>query len=1189
MARLSIRMAARRLLRAIRRERRKEPNGAARVARTLLIESDASGAPLIHPLFDAAWYAERYDDVPRRPLDAFLHFVDFGAAENRDPHPLFDAAWYARVHPDVSSTGMPSFLHYLAFGAAERRDPHPLFDVSHYAAHVPDLDLAANPLIHFVTVGSARGVSPHPLFDRSWYVVRSGHAIGRNEDPFVHFVRIGDKELRSPHPAFDPQHYLLHNSDVAAAGLAPFRHFVEFGAAEGRSPHALFDPRWYDPRDEGESGLRRTTIRQLASSALAQSRSPHPFFDAAWYARRHPDVGGGPGPAFLHFLRHGIPAGLDPHPLFSTRWYLRRYADVAESGTPAFLHFVHNGVAEDRDPHPFFSTAWYREHGPQEEVCGMLPFVHFLARGARERRDPHPLFDSLWYEGQLEHTRPVLNLLAHFIEEGSKNSLSPHPLFDPDWYARSTKCASGRQPDFVRDLFDERLGVADPHPLFDTRFYLEQVVDRDEAASNPLLHYITIGAERGYAPHPLFDRDWYVGGNPSVPSRGAVPFIHFVREGDRQGLSGHPLFDPSYYLRNNPEVAASGIGPLRHYVVHGGSEWRNPHPMFDTQYYSWLYPSLREMGINPLVHYLSQPREQRRHPHPLFDGAHQVLTSALSRLTQIDPLRDYVEFRSRLDPDLVARHATSVPMPVRGPLPDRTSPAVLQRTPLVSMLMPTYNGQGHFLLEAIATIRAQTYENWELIVIDDGSSSPEVPELLERIEAIGDDRIRVIRRPKNGGISQATNDGLRAASGEFIALVDHDDLLTLDALHEMVALFESTSADVAYSDQAYVSASNTYQSAFHKPDWSPTLLTGVMYVGHLLVVRRDLAQRIGGFDGRYDRVQDFEFMLRVSECTKAIAHLPRDLYHWRMIPGSLAHDSNSKGAIEPIQAAAVNAHFKRTSFPAEAVPFPGVPHRLSIVPLPRMRYPSIDVLVRGDRSSKRAESCAADLALHQAKFQRITIVAAERERVHSRNGARAADTVVTEFAKAIAASDAEFLLVVDPAVARRNALWLDYLLMYAERDDIAFVGPHLYREDGRVACAGLVATVDAGLVPAMQNGRLGEDGYAGSLACDREVSALPPALLIVGRAKLERLGGIGAHYLSPLYAFGDAALRARDQGMRNIAIASPLIRVDETYDAIEPNAAIDALLLSDIALSTLDRDPYYNPNFREAAADYASR
>ncbi len=409
----------------------------------------------------------------------------------------------------------------------------------------------------------------------------------------------------------------------------------------------------------------------------------------------------------------------------------------------------------------------------------------------------------------------------------------------------------------------------DPHPLFHTRFYLSQVGDEGAAAADPLSHYLHSGAELGISPHPLFDRVWYRFGNPDVLENGMEEFIHFLLVGDRQGRSSHPLFDPVFYLRNNPDVAAAGIGPLRHFVEIGGRENRNPHPMFDCRYYQWLHPELAGQRVNPLVHYLMQPREARRHPHPLFDGAVARLSSALARETAIDPLTDYVQFRSNIDPGLVSRHATYIPAPVRAILPLRAEKQKpLAATPLVSVIMPAYDFDERYFTAAVDSVRAQTYANWELIIVDDGSPRQHVSSMIDGIARL-DRRIRQVRLDRNSGISAATNAGLRLATGEFVALIDHDDVLMHGAIEEMVRALIEMRADAAYSDQAYVSAWNTFESAFYKPNWSPVLLSGVMYIGHLLVVRRDTALAAGGFDRRFDRLQDFEFMLRVGERTNA--------------------------------------------------------------------------------------------------------------------------------------------------------------------------------------------------------------------------------------------------------------------------------------------------------------------------------
>ena len=186
----------------------------------------------------------------------------------------------------------------------------------------------------------------------------------------------------------------------------------------------------------------------------------------------------------------------------------------------------------------------------------------------------------------------------------------------------------------------------------------------------------------------------------------------------------------------------------------------------------------------------------------------------------------------------------------------------------------------------------------------------------------------------------------------------------------------------------------------------------------------------------------------------------------------------------------------------------------------------------------------------------------------------------------MASSSSPYIVFVDPLVEVSNDMWLDYLLLYGERKDVAFVAPHLYRHDGNVVAAGLLIGKD-GLMPAMRRFRRGEDGFAGSLACDREVSALPAAMILVDRRILDSIGGFDLEFSTPLYMFADAAVRAMKAGYRNIAVASPLVCVDHAYQLEEPGAAVDSFLFRDIHAGTLeDGDPFYSVNFRGGGEDY---
>lgn len=769
--------------------------------------------------------------------------------------------------------------------------------------------------------------------------------------------------------------------------------------------------------------------------------------------------------------------------------------------------------------------------------------------------------------------------------------------FDGEWYLERYRDVKAARVDPLTHYLEH--GVRedrDPHPFFHAPWYLFQTEASEEDRANPLGHYLRKGAAQGLSPHPLFDREYYSRSNPDVAASGIDPWKHFLLHGDKEGRSPHPLFNAEFYLKNNPDVRA-GMGALRHYLTWGGPEGRWPHPVFDVQYYFRLYPELIERRANPLIHYLMQPLELRRHPHPLFDGAYFRMLSALSPRSGVDPLVDYVQWLSSVDPALATRGTTHIPSPSPALVAGRTgSRPPLRGQSLISVLMPVYNSDQDLLTAAVDSVRAQTYPNWELIIVDDGSPMPHMGPLLKTIAA-RDQRIKTTRLLQNCGISEATNEALRQAKGKYIAPVDHDDLLMPEALEEMLRAIEDQGADAAYSDQAYSSADGIFESSFYKPAWSPTLFAGVMYVGHLLAVRRDVAVSIGGFDKTYDRAQDFEFMLRVSERATKIVHVPRILYHWRRAPGSIASHSDVKGKIEPIQSKAVNAHFARTGFPAQTVPITGLAHRLSIKPNVRASYPNVGALVCGwKRSPETVARCVTYL---QGKFPQLTDV-----HVISPRSVNGADKDAAGLApawgnplysplgdsveEALANTSSRYLLWIDPCVRISDPRWLDYLLMYAERPDVAFAGLHLYHSDGRVGAAGLVLDRAAGLLPAMQGFRLGDDGYAGALACDREVSALHSAVTIVDNVILKKLGGVDRAFVSPYYLLGEAAVRAARAGYRNVGIATALASVDDDYRVVPPEASIDAMLFREKYANSKDLvDPYYSPNFAFGRADYA--
>ena len=214
--------------------------------------------------------------------------------------------------------------------------------------------------------------------------------------------------------------------------------------------------------------------------------------------------------------------------------------------------------------------------------------------------------------------------------------------------------------------------------------------------------------------------------------------------------------------------------------------------------------------------------------------------------------------------------------------------------PLVSIIMPTYNPESEWIRRAIASATGQVYENWELCIADDASTAEHVRALLAQYAAT-DPRIKLVLREQNGGIAEASASALSLATGEFVALLDHDDVLRPHALHRVVEHLRSEpQTDVLYSDEDLMFSDGRRGGPHFKPDWSPDLLLSVNYMCHLLVARRELVDGVGGFRQGFDGAQDHDLTLRLTEKAQRIGHVADVLYSWRQVPGSVAAAPRAK-------------------------------------------------------------------------------------------------------------------------------------------------------------------------------------------------------------------------------------------------------------------------------------------------------
>ena len=614
------------------------------------------------------------------------------------------------------------------------------------------------------------------------------------------------------------------------------------------------------------------------------------------------------------------------------------------------------------------------------------------------------------------------------------------------------------------------------------------------------------------------------------------------------------LFDPSYYLETNPDVAAGGVNPLMHFLKQGWTEGRDPNPLFDTSYYLEVNPDVAAAHINPLVHFVKHRGFERK---------------TFVRLPQNQALKELIRKRG-----------------VRGG-------STIYYRPVISVLMPTYNTVAAHLACAIDSVCVQTYSNWELCIVDDGSVRAETLEVLSRYER-SDERIKVTRCSVNSGISAATNTAMAMATGEFIAMLDHDDELLPDALREVVLeLNERPNTDVIYTDQAYIEADGALAGNFFKPDWSPELFRGVMYVGHLLVVRRTTALEVGGFDSRFDKVQDFEFMLRVSEKTKLIRHIPQVLYYWRKVPGSIAYNGDVKGKVEPIQAAAVNAHLQRCGIPGIAVPSDRFAHRLTIWPNSRTHPPAIHVIIHSPETLAGFRERLLALRSHtdHPNVQFIVVTrGSESQLATELSGIPALiakhsgphDVTINQLVKREAS---EFIVLISGELEICSEAWLENLLLEAEAPDSGCVAPLVLQHSGKVLHAGLVLGINGSVGFAMNGWDADSDGYAGSLSCAREVVAVAGDCFMISRDLLDELGGL-SYLTNGVLAGADLSLRAHVRSKRNLCTPRVVLRYWRPRS--EEVAPIEEIAFVDAWQNVLARgDPYHNPNFSLSGSGFS--
>jgi GT2 family glycosyltransferase len=512
----------------------------------------------------------------------------------------------------------------------------------------------------------------------------------------------------------------------------------------------------------------------------------------------------------------------------------------------------------------------------------------------------------------------------------------------------------------------------------------------------------------------------------------------------------------------------------------------------------------------------------------------------------------------------------------------RRAAASLAYRPLVSIVMPVYNPDPAWLRDAIESVRAQLYDNWELCIADDGSRRAGVRELLERYQR-DEPRARVDYLSKNAGIAAASNAALALATGEFVGLLDHDDKLKPDALFEVAKLLnDRRDLDYVYSDEDKLETDGRLVEPFFKPDWSPDLLMSVNYVTHFSVFRKEIIDKVDGFRAGFDGSQDYDLVLRVAEVTDRIAHIAKPLYTWRKIPGSAASSVEAKSYAFRAGKKALKDALSRRGTGGEVLD--GL-----VKGRYRVRYeitgnPKVAIIIPTRDRLDMLRRCV-DSIRQKSSYENYEIIVVDNdsqeeetlEYLSSFGGRVIKYPHEFSFAKIVnlgaQEADCDALLFLNNDTEIITPEWIEAMLEHGQRPEVAAVGARLLYPDGRVQHEGVIMGLGGGSA-----GNVDHGGYFALGETPHNRTAVTAACMLTRPSVFRELGGFDER-LRVAFNDVDFCLRAREKGYFIVYTPYATLYHYESATRGKLHPQEDERFFRDRWGDPGEyRDPYYNPN-----------
>jgi glycosyltransferase involved in cell wall biosynthesis len=600
-------------------------------------------------------------------------------------------------------------------------------------------------------------------------------------------------------------------------------------------------------------------------------------------------------------------------------------------------------------------------------------------------------------------------------------------------------------------------------------------------------------------------------------------FDHYINVGVGRLYDPSPFFSTSYYLYTNADIKQSKVNPLFHYIAYGEKEGRCPNPYFNPEVYLRLNPDLINWGQSLLAHYILFGRDE---------GRHCCEYKASTVIASDNPYQQWI--------------SKNEAVPFREVM-DNLKSFALQ--PLISMVVPVYNPDKQLLVDCIESVINQSYPNWQLCLADDQSPLPHVREVLEEYQA-KDKRIKTVLRPQNGHISAASNSALTFATGEWSALLDHDDLLHEHALYYVVkTINENPDVEFIYSDEDKIDEQGKRVDPHFKSDWNLDLLYSQNYVSHLGVYKTNIIKKIGGFRLGYEGSQDYDLLLRYSReiDQENIIHIPKVLYHWRMVEGSTALASGEKSYTTDAGIKALQEHFKALGKDVSVEQGAGLnmykvnwaikdePLVSLIIPtyngyeitkqaidsiLEKTTYSNYEILLVDNNSN---DPIALEYFEELDQHEKISVLRYPYPFNYS---------AINNFAAKQAKG--KIIGLVNNDVEVINPEWLTEMTSHAQRKNVGCVGAKLYFENDTIQHAGVIIGIGGVGGHSHKYFKRDADGYFSRLKVVQNLSAVTAACLLVRKDVFEQVNGLNEQDLTVAFNDVDFCLKVQKAGYRNL-------------------------------------------------------